>query len=79
MKKLNSIIITAKINKEANDACCFIYYESRPIFGKERKAIFDDKLQDAWEILRDYTGVSKTSVHLHKLVRRGFAVEFIEE
>jgi hypothetical protein len=79
MKKLNSIIITRKINEEAHDACVFIYYNSRPIFGKKRKAEFDDKLSDAWEILRDFTSINKTEVKLHKLLKRGFAVEFTSE
>lgn len=76
MEKLNSIIITDRVNKEAYSACLFIYYQSRPLFGKKRKVEFDDKLSDAWEILRDFTNEHKTTVTLHKLLNRGFAVRF---
>lgn len=75
MCKLSSIIINQHSNEEAHEACLFIYYKQRPLFGKRRKVEFDDQLEDAWGTLRELLDSPKADLRLHKLIRRGFAVE----
>ncbi len=79
MNKLNSIIVTPKINAEAASACCFIFFTFRPLFGSKRKATYDNKLEDAWQTLRDFVGIYDTNIHLYKLRGQGFVVEFVDE